>query len=75
VFKSSRVVLWPQAIGEEVDVLVARWRSARAGISSLWPAVPRRLHRYLDEMSSAHAHCFAVPAPVTAQPTFLRRKG
>jgi len=74
VFKSSRAVLWPQAFGGEVDVLIARWQSAKAGISSLWPSVPQRLHRYLDEMSSAHAHCFAVPAPVT-QPTFLRRRG
>jgi len=74
VLKSSGAVLWPQVIGEEVDVLVSRWQAARAGISSIWPSVPNWLHRYLDQMSSAHAHCFAVPVPVTTRATFVRRQ-
>jgi hypothetical protein len=36
---------------------VAHWTAARAGATaSLWPAVPRRMNRYLDELLIAHSH-------------------
>ncbi len=51
---------WPRNVLPEVGLVVARWTAARAGaIGSLWPAAPRWLGRYLDELSNAHAHSLA----------------
>jgi len=41
----------------EAGLIVARWTAARAGaIASLWPAAPRKMNRYLEELLIAHAH-------------------
>jgi hypothetical protein len=51
---------WPKAIVPDVGQVVSRWTAARAGaIGSLWPATPRWVGRYLDEMLNAHAHSIA----------------
>jgi hypothetical protein len=49
--------VWARTAVPEVGLVVAKWTAARIGaIGSLWPAAPRWLGRYLDEISSAHAH-------------------
>jgi hypothetical protein len=41
----------------DVGLVVSRWAAAKAGaIASLWPAVPRQVSRYVEEMLIAHSH-------------------
>jgi hypothetical protein len=47
----------PRVSLPEVGLVVSRWTAAKAGaIASLWPAAPRGVSRYLEEMLAAHAH-------------------
>lgn len=47
----------PRVSFPEAGLIVARWTAARAGaIASLWPAAPRKVNRYLEELLIAHAH-------------------
>lgn len=46
---------WPRTVVPEVGLVIARWTTAKAGaIASLWPASPRWVGRYVDEMLHAH---------------------
>ncbi|GEM_PF-2839141 len=59
---SSRRALqaWPRKVVPEAGLVIARWTAAKTGtIASLWPATPRWLGRYLEGLSSAHAHSTA----------------
>ena len=41
---------------EELGLEAPHWMSTRPGSpTSLWPATPQRLRRYLDKILSAHA--------------------
>jgi hypothetical protein len=45
------------SIPEVVGLVVSRWTAAKAGaIASLWPATPRWVSRYAEEMLVAHSH-------------------
>jgi hypothetical protein len=56
VGKKSSALPWPTAIIEQSEPAVMHVRAARAGTGpQLWPVAPRWLHRYWDEMLSAHA--------------------
>ena len=74
VLKNSQVSLWPKVTGPDVDLVMAHWRAAKAGITSLWPAVPKWLSRYMGEMSSAHAHSFTADGPFAAAAPSIVRK-
>ena len=50
---------WPQAIVEEVGILVAHWKTAnslteRARRAVQWASSPPPMPSYLDELLSAH---------------------
>ncbi|HTV52472.1 MAG TPA: hypothetical protein VME21_14890 [Steroidobacteraceae bacterium] len=47
--------LWPAAVVEEVETLAMHFRTARESAQQLWPSAPRWLHRYWEQMMSAHA--------------------
>ena len=47
----------PRVSLPEVGLVIARWTAARAGaVASLWPAAPRKVNRYLEELLIAHVH-------------------
>ena len=54
MFGKSYFERWPQAIVEEVDAVVSHWRAVRQGaLDAFWPAAPRSVSRYIDEMLAA----------------------
>ena len=45
------------SIPDMVGLVASRWTAAKTGaIASLWPAVPQRVTRYVEEMLLAHSH-------------------
>lgn len=53
--KKSSARPWPTAIVEENEPAVMHARAARASTGpQLWVGAPRKLHRYWDELLSAH---------------------
>jgi len=45
------------SIPDVVGLVASRWTAAKTGaIASLWPAVPQRVTRYVEEMLLAHSH-------------------
>jgi hypothetical protein len=55
VGKKSSAGHWPTAIVEENEPAVMHVRAARASTGpQLWGGPPRWLHRYWDELLSAH---------------------
>ncbi len=53
----DKTAFHPRASIPEVGLVVSRWTAAKAGaIASLWPAAPRWVNRYLEELLNAHAH-------------------
>jgi len=55
VGKKSSARPWPTAIVEEHEPAVMHVRAARASTGpQLWVGAPRWLHRYWDELLSAH---------------------
>jgi len=66
---------WPPAMAnEEAEPALSHWNAAKPGTTSLWPATPQWLNRYVDQIRTSHAASVFNPQTVMTAARGLRRR-